>query len=148
MIFKVLPLLLIAVAFSTEVRYDCEGFVERGLLKDPLLAESRFSTEAKKNKIQEIKASAILSKFEVSMMVGPAPGLKDDVDDWGDTVDTWDFTKMGPFFGTEIKAIQPLNYGQYKAGKKAAEADLRQQEMNVVSKEHEKSVELQTYYYN
>ena len=115
---------------------------------DPMLAESRFSTEAKKNKISEIKAAAILSKFEISMMVGPAPGLKETVDDWGDTVDTWDFTKMGPFFGTEIKAVQPLNYGQYKVGKKAAEADLRQTEMSVIGKEHEKSVELQTYYYN
>ena len=148
MIFRILPFLLIAVAFATEVRYDCEGFVERGLSMDPMLAESRFSTEAKKNKISEIKAAAILSKFEISMMVGPAPGLKETVDDWGDTVDTWDFTKMGPFFGTEIKAVQPLNYGQYKVGKKAAEADLRQTEMSVIGKEHEKSVELQTYYYN
>ena len=148
MILRIVPFLLIAIAFAAEVRYDCEGFVERGLSMDPLLAESRFTTEAKKNKIQEIKAAAILSKFEVTMMVGSAPGLKEDVDDWGDTVDTWDFTKMGPFFGTEVRAIQPLNYGQYKVGKKAAEADLRQQEMDVVSKEHDKSVELQSYYYN
>lgn len=148
MIFRILPFLLLTVAFATEVRYDCAGFVERGLQRDPILQESRYTTEAKKNKLDEIKASAILSKFEVSMMVGPAPGLKESVDDWGDSVDTWDFTKMGPFFGTQIKAVQPLNYGQYKVGKKAAEADLRQQAMSVVSKEHEKNVELQTYYYN
>lgn len=148
MIFKALPLLLVVFAFAAEVRYDCVGFVERGLSMDPLLAEERFSTEAKRNRISEIKSSAILSTFQVTMMVGPAPGLKEDIDDWGDTVDTWDFTKMGPFFGTEVKAIQPLNYGQYKVGKKAAEADLRQQEMNVIGKEHSKSVELQTYYYN
>ena len=148
MIFRILPFLLLTVAFATEVRYDCAGFVERGLQRDPILQESRYTTEAKKNKLDEIKASAILSKFEVSMMVGPAPGLKENVDDWGDLVDIWDFTKMGPFFGTQIKAVQPLNYGQYKVGKKAAEADLRQQAMSVVSKEHEKNVELQTYYYN
>jgi len=148
MMFRILPFLLIAVTFAAEVRYDCEGFVERGLSTDPMLAESRFATEAKKNKISEIKAAAVLSKFEISMMVGPAPGLKETVDDWGDTVDTWDFTKMGPFFGTEIKAVQPLNYGQYKVGKKAAEADLRQTEMSVLGKEHDKGVELQTYYYN
>lgn len=148
MIFWAVPFLLAVSAFAAEVRYDCEGFVLRGLSKDPLLQEERFSTEAKKNRISEIKSSAILSKFQVSMMVGPAPGLKEEVDDWGDSVDTWDFTKFGPFFGTEVKAVQPLNYGQYKVGKKAAEADLRQQEMNVVGKEHEKSVELQTYYYN
>lgn len=148
MLSRVLPLLLVAIAFASEVRLDCEGFVVRGLAKDPMLAETRFSTEAKKNKINEIKASAILSKFEVSMLVGPAPGLKESVDDWGDSVDTWDFTKMGPFFGTQIKAVQPLNYGQYKVGKKAAEADLRQQELNVMDKELAKGVELQTYYYN
>ncbi len=148
MIFRILPFLLMTVAFAAEVRYDCEGFVERGIRKDPILQESRYATEAKKNRIDEIRASAILSKFEVSMMVGPAPGLKESVDDWGDSVDTWDFTKMGPFFGTQIKAVQPLNYGQYKVGKKAAEADLRQQAMSVVGKEHEKNVELQTYYYN
>ncbi len=148
MIFRMLPFLLIAVTFAAEVRYDCEAFVERGLLTDPILAESRFATEAKKNKISEIKAAAVLSKFEISMMVGPAPGLKETVDDWGDTVDTWDFSKMGPFFGTEIKAVQPLNYGQYKVGKKAAEADLRQTELNILGKEHDKGVELQTYYYN
>lgn len=51
-------------------------------------------------------------------------------------------------FSVCIKAVQPLNYGQYKVGKKAAEAHLRQQTMSVVGKEHEKNVELQTYYYN
>lgn len=148
MIFRFLPILLFSVAFASEVRYDLNGFVERGLSSDPMLAESRYSTEAKKNRIDAVRNAAILSKFEVSMMVGPAPGLKESIDDWGDSVDTWDFTKMGPFFGTQIKAVQPLNYGQYKVGKKAAEADLRQQTMNVVGTEHEKNVELQTYYYN
>ncbi|MCK9181631.1 MAG: TolC family protein [Fibrobacteraceae bacterium] len=148
MLFRILPLLLVVFVSATEFRYDCAGFVEKGLSRDPMLAETRFSTQAKKDKISAIKASAVLSKFEASMLVGPAPGLKETVDVWGDTVDTWDFTKMGPFFGTEIKAVQPLNYGQYVVGKKAAEADLRQQEMNVVGEEHSKSVELQTYYYN
>ena len=55
MILRIVPFLLIAIAFAAEVRYDCEGFVERGLSMDPLLAESRFTTEAKKNKIQEIR---------------------------------------------------------------------------------------------
>ena len=148
MFFRILPLLCVFCTFAAELRYDCAGFVSEGLLKDPTLAETRFSTDAKKNKISAIKSSAILSKFEISMMVGPAPGLEETVDDWGDTVDTWDFSKMGPFFGTEVKAVQPLNYGQYEVGKKAAEADLRQQEMSVVGIENEKGVELQTYYYN
>ncbi len=148
MVFKFLLLLFVFCAFAGEFRYDCAGFVQEGLSHDPTLAETRFSTEMKKNNISAIKSKAILSKFEISMMVGPAPGLEETVDNWGDTVDTWDFSKMGPFFGTEIKAIQPLNYGQYEIGKKAAEADLRQQEMSILGTENEKSVELQSYYYN
>ncbi|MDR1760301.1 MAG: TolC family protein [Fibrobacter sp.] len=133
---------------AAEVRLDCPGFVTSALRQDPILAETRFSTEIKKNKIDELKADAFLSRFEFNMLVGPAPGLKESVDDWGDTVDTWDFTRMGPFFGTQVRAVQPLNYGQYVSGKKAAQADLRQQEMNVLDKENKKNVELQTYYFN
>lgn len=145
---RVLLLFFALPLFSAEIRLDCLGFVTEGLRQDPMLAETRFSTEIKKNKISEIEASVLLSKFEVDMLVGPAPGLKETVDNWGDTVDTWDFTQMGPFFGTEVRVIQPLNYGQYISGKRAAEADLRQQEMNVIDKENKKNVELQSYYFN
>ncbi len=141
-------LLCISLLSAAEVRYDCLRFVERGMSHDPMLAESKFSIEEKKLKEDALLSEVILPKFTVSMMIGPAPGLKEVVDDWGDTVDAWDFTKIGPFWGTEVQAVQPLNLGQYRVGKKALKADLRQHEMSIVSKELKKEVELQGYYYN
>lgn len=144
----ILVLFCISSLFAAEVRYDCERFVERGMSNDPLLAESRFSIEGKKLKEEALFSEVVLPKFTISMMVGPAPGLRETVDDWGDTVDAWDFSKIGPFWGTEVQVIQPLNLGQYRVGKKALESDIRQQEMDIVSKELKKEVELQGYYYN
>ncbi|MCQ2055317.1 MAG: TolC family protein [Fibrobacter sp.] len=143
-----LPLLLVAVAFAGEVRYDCAQFVEAGLTNDPILAESQFAIRAKKEKIQSLKSEVILPTFDVSMMVGPAPGLREEVEADGDTVDVYDFTKMGPFWGVQAKFIQPLNLGQYRAGKKALEADLQQKAFSIENEVHKKDVELQTYYYN
>ena len=81
------------------------------------------------------------------MMVGPAPGLKNELQN-GDTVEVYDFTKMGPFWGVQAKFIQPLNLGQYRAGKMALEADLQQKSFDIENQVHKKDVELQTYYYN
>ena len=141
-------LLLATLAFSGEVRFDCMRFVEEGLARDPQLAESRYSTEEKKNKLASLTSEVILPTFYVSTMVGPAPGLKESVDNWGDTVDVYDFTRMGPFWGVEGKFIQPLNFGQYRSGKMALEADLQQKTMAVEQEIHKKDVELQSYYYN
>ena len=85
--------------------------------------------------------------FYVGMMVGPAPGLKNELQN-GDTVEVYDFTKMGPFWGVQAKFIQPLNLGQYRAGKMALEADLQQKSFDIENQVHKKDVELQTYYYN
>ena len=141
-------LLVTTLAFSGEVRYDCMRFVEQGLQNDPQLAESRHATEEKKNKLDALTSEVILPTFNIAMMVGPAPGLKESVDNWGDTIDVYDFSKMGPFWGVEGKFIQPLNFGQYRSGKKALEADLKQKTMAVEQEVHKKDVELQTYYYN
>ena len=78
----------------------------------------------------------------------PAPGLKETIDQWGDTVDTYDFSRMGPFWAVEAKFIQPLNLGQYRSGKKALEADLQQKSFEIENSTHKKEVELQSYYYN
>lgn len=146
--YRVLVLLLIACcAYAGEVRYTLEQFVEQGLTNDPQTAETAHGLEAKKDKIRALKAEAILPTFYVSMMVGPAPGLKEEVQR-GDTVDVYDFTKMGPFWGVQAKFIQPLNLGQYKAGKMALEADLQQKSFDIENQLHKKDVELQTYYYN
>ncbi len=130
------------------VRYDCRNFVERGAASDPILAETRYSIQEKRGKSERLLSSVVLPKFTFSMMVGPAPGLKESVDDWGDTVDAWDFTKIGPYWGANVQAVQPLNLGQYRVGKKALEADVKQQEMSIASSELKKEAELQSYYYN
>ncbi|MBO7384417.1 MAG: TolC family protein [Fibrobacter sp.] len=148
MIRSLLPFLLVALAYAGEVRYDCAHFVEAGLNNDPVLAETRYGTDAKKNKIRALKAEAILPTFNVSMMVGPAPGLRDEIDSEGDTMSVYDFSKMGPFWGVQAKFVQPLNLGQYRAGKKALEADLQQKAYSIENQVHKKDVELQTYYYN
>ena len=147
--FRIVAVLLVATfAFSGEVRYDCMRFVEEGLAKDPQLAETRFGVQAKKEKLSALTSEVILPTFNIAMMVGPAPGLKESVDNWGDTIDVYDFSKMGPFWGVEGKFIQPLNFGQYRTGKKALEADLKQKTFAIEQEIHKKDVELQSYYYN
>ncbi|MCQ2122330.1 MAG: TolC family protein [Fibrobacter sp.] len=143
-----LPILMVGVAIAGEVRYDVLRFVEAGLSNDPQVAEERQGIESKQDKLRALKAEAILPTLTVSMMVGPAPGLKESVDDWGDTVDVYDFSRMGPFWGVEGKFVQPLNFGQYKSGKEALEADIQQKSHAIDNQIHKKDVELQTYYYN
>ncbi len=141
-------LALVGIALAGDVRYDCLRFVEQGLAKDPQVAEMKFGLESKTDRMRSLKAEAILPTLNVSMMVGPAPGLKETVDNWGDTVDTYDFSRMGPFWAVQAKFIQPLNLGQYQTGKKALEADLQQKTFEIENKVLKKEVELQTYYYN
>ena len=131
-----------------EVRYDCLRFVEQGLANDPQMAETKHGLDSKNDKIRALTAEVILPTFNLSMMVGPAPGLKETIDQWGDTVDTYDFSRMGPFWAVEAKFIQPLNLGQYRSGKKALEADLQQKSFEIENSTHKKEVELQSYYYN
>lgn len=143
-----LPLLALAVAYAGEVRYDVSSFVDAALSNDPMLVESRQGVDSKKDKIRALKAEAVLPTFNVSMMVGPAPGLRDEIDSDGDTMRVYDFSKMGPFWGVQAKFVQPLNFGQYLSGKKALEADLQQKRYSIVSQVNHKEVEFQTYYYN
>lgn len=152
MVFCVILFLLSSVVMAGEVRYDLERFVEEGIAMDPQVAEMRLGTESKKNKISALKAEAILPTFNIAMMVGPAPGLKDDISGDAihgfDTTKVYDFKKMGPFWGIQGKFVQPLNLGQYKAGKRALEADLEQKSYEIEHQVHKKDVELQSYYYN
>ena len=146
--FRVLIVLLMAsFALAGEIRYSLEQFVEEGLTNDPQVAELKFGTEAKKDQIRRLKSEAVLPTFYVGMMVGPAPGLKNELQN-GDTVEVYDFTKMGPYWGVQARFVQPLNLGQYRAGKMALEADLQQKTFDIENQVHKKDVELQTYYYN
>ena len=141
-------LAMTGIALAGEVRYDCLRFVEQGLANDPQMAETKHGLDSKNDKIRSLTAEVILPTFNLSMMVGPAPGLKETIDQWGDTVDTYDFSRMGPFWAVEAKFIEPLNLGQYRSGKKALEADLQQKSFEIENSTHKKEVELQSYYYN
>lgn len=146
--FRIVAFLLMAsMALADEVRYDLTRFVNEGLDANPQIQELKHGAEAKKNQLGKLKSEAILPTFYVTMMVGPAPGLKNELQD-GDTVEVYDFSRMGPFWGIEAKFIQPLNLGQYRAGKMAIEADIQQKSFDIENNIHKKDVELQTYYYN
>ena len=106
-------LFLVSCAFAGDVRYSLTQFVEEGLAADPQVKELQQGTEEKKNQIRKLKAEAILPTFYAAMMVGPAPGLKEELRG-GDTVSVYDFSRMGPFWGVQAKFIQPLNLGQYR----------------------------------
>lgn len=157
MLRSLLPLLIAGLAFAGEVRYDCMHFVEAASENDPQVAELRYGTEAKKNKLSALKSEVILPTFMISMLVGPAPGLKEYNEYYynenGDTLgvekaEKYDFSKMGPFWGVEGKFVQPLNFGQYRSGKMALESDLQQKTFEIENAVHQKDVEFQTYYYN
>jgi len=130
-----------------EIRYDILSFVAQGLESDPQLVETKFGAQAKRDKLGQLKAEAILPTFYVGMMVGPAPGLRDEIDN-GDTTEVYDFSRMGPYWGVQARFVQPLNLGQYRAGKAALEADLEQKSLEIENQINKKDVELQTYYYN
>ena len=70
-------LFLTTCALAGEIRYSLMQFVEDGLATDPQTEEIRHGIEAKKNQLSRLKAEAVLPTFYVSMMVGPAPGLKE-----------------------------------------------------------------------
>jgi len=150
-----MPLILIfaflfSFAFAGEsevVRLNRDDFVNTALKSEPRYKESQMSLISKEDRIEVIKASALLPKFEFSMLSGAVPGIRKRIDSEGDAVRVWDFTEMGPFIGMNIQAAQPLNYGQLKLGLKAARADLQQKRMELEGKEHFKKVEFLSYYY-
>jgi len=146
-------ILIIILLFSTSyaegniVRLSRDEFVETALKTDPRYRESKMALLTKENKIEQVRAGALLPKFELSMLTGLVPGLKKHTDDYGEAVNSWDFTQMGPFYGMVIQAAQPLNYGQLQMGLKATKADFNQKKMELEGKEYYKKVELLNYYY-
>jgi outer membrane protein TolC len=141
---------LLSFSFANEsevVRLNRDEFVKTALKNEPRFKESQMAIIAKEDRIELIKAGALLPKFEFSMLSGAVPGLRSRIDYSGETVRTWDFTEMGPFFGMSIQALQPLNYGQLQLGLKAARADLQQRKMELEGKEHFKKTEFLSYYY-
>jgi outer membrane protein TolC len=148
--FILIIVFLFSIPFAegNAVRLSRDEFVETALKTDPRFRENRMALLTKEGKIEQVKAAALLPKFELSMLTGLVPGLKKYIDDYtGEYVKSWDFTEMGPFFGMVIQAAQPLNYGQLQLGLKATKADFQQKKMEIEGKEHYKKVEFLSYYY-
>lgn len=140
-------LLFYASAWTGELRLNCHDFIQAATLADRILREENQGIDAKRHKVDAVKADAILPKFEVTMAYGPAPGLKEGVNADGDSVEMWDFTKIGPYFGTELTVAQPLNFGRLRTGLRAARADLNQKTWDVQSKRIRRIAEYQEYYF-
>ena len=150
MYFILILVLFISISFADgggTVRFTRDEFVEVALKNEPRFKENKMALLTKEERIEQIKAGALLPKFEFSMLTGVVPGLKKNTDYYGETVKSWDFTKMGPYFGMNIQAAQPLNFGQLQMGLKAAKADLQQKKMEIEGKEFSLKTELLSYYY-
>jgi len=124
-----------------------EEFVETAIKNEPRFQETRMAVLFKEGRVEQIKAGALLPKFEFSMLTGAVPGLKQETDNYGQDVRAWDFTKMGPYFGMNIQAAQPLNFGQLQLGLRAARADLQQKRMEIEGKELFLKTNILSYYY-
>jgi len=141
---------LISLPFAAEgeiLRLNRDEFIETALKNEPRFQETRMAVLAKEGRVEQIKAGALLPKFELSMLTGVVPGLRKETDYYGQEVKAWDFTKMGPYFGMNIQAAQPLNFGQLQLGLRAARADLQQKKMEIEGKEQFLKVHLLSYYY-
>ncbi len=148
--FILILIIFISVSFAdggTVVRFTRDEFVETAVKNEPRFKETRMALLTKEERIEQIKAGALLPKFELSMLTGVVPGLKENTDYYGNTVESWDFTKMGPYFGMNIQVAQPLNFGQLQMGLKAAKADLQQKKMEIEGKEFHLKTEFLSYYY-
>ncbi|MDR3001171.1 MAG: TolC family protein [Fibromonadaceae bacterium] len=147
--FILILLILISISFAEDgvVRMGRDEFVETALKNEPRFKEKQMATLIKEGKIEQIKAGALLPKFELYMLTGVVPGLKIETNYHEETVRSWDFTKMGPYFGTRVQAAQPLNFGQLKMGLKAARADLEQTKMELEGKGLSLKTDFLSYYY-
>jgi len=130
-----------------EVRYDWRTFVTRALETDPQMREQRYAEKFKELRIDAIKNGVILPKFEVSMGYGVTPGQKLVVQEWGDTTESFDFSKYGPAYLVEVNIAQPLNLMQRNRGIHAAELDLKVKQWELRKKDVDKAYDLQEIYF-
>ena len=129
------------------VKHDIFSFVDQALQTDPRVAELEFGLQSKTDRIAAIKKEVILPRLQGGIAFGPAPGLQSTVNAQGDSISVWDFTKLGPYFGTEINFAQPLNVGQLLTGIDAAQADYEQTKWDIRYKKVHQSLEYQQMYY-
>ena len=131
-----------------------DEFVSLGLKNDPIIAEARLTKLVKEQEYNSLAHIAILPKFELSFMFGPAPNLIVGTQKkviGSDTVtkqtSEWDFSNMGHYFGTELEVVQALNLNRLRAGQRASRADGALRNAEISKKEIDKAAELQNVYY-
>jgi outer membrane protein TolC len=144
------------------VFFDYQATDRRALEVHPILKEKSLEIDKAQQKLSELKMGAILPKFLLETGVGPAPGLKT-IDDTlflessggagstgqfiRQTEKDFDFKNWGPFFGIEMTVAQPLNLSRYRAGYKAASANIKVSEAQFQKEKLDISEEAQKLYF-
>lgn len=123
----------------------------------PILLEKKHEIEKSEQKRHELEMAAILPRFTVETGIGPAPGLRSLVDTTslllpdGTPVRQYrkefDFGNWGPFFGIEATVAQPLNLSRYRAGHRAASANVKVAEAQFQKERMDISEEAQKLYF-
>jgi outer membrane protein TolC len=123
----------------------------------PILLEKQLEIDKAEQKLHELEMAAILPKFTVETGIGPAPGLKPEDDTLRvkpansdyivETTKEYDFTDWGPFFGIEATVAQPLNLSRYRAGHKAAAANIKVSEAEFQKQKVDVSEDAQKLYF-
>ncbi|MDB5049927.1 MAG: outer rane efflux protein [Fibrobacteres bacterium] len=124
----------------------------------PILREKKLEIDKAEQQMHELEMGAILPKFQVETGIGPAPGLKSIYDTLhiqpaGSTDyiiqsnKDFDFGNWGPFFGIEVTVAQPLNLSRYRAGHKAAAANIKVSEAAFQKEKMDVSEDAQKLYF-
>lgn len=145
----------VAPALPTLV-IDYVGMEQRSQDVHPILREKRMEIDKAEEDVHELEMNALLPKFTVETGVGPAPGLKS-IDDTLrvansneyviQTQKDYDLHHWGPFFGIEVTVAQPLNLSRYRAGHRAAAANVKVSEASFQKEKMDISEEAQKLYF-
>ncbi len=141
--------------------FDCSELERRAQATHPQLLEKRLNIEKSEQQMHDLEMSAILPRFTIETGIGPAPGLRSVLDTsslhfmLGDTnhpvqqyQKDYDFGTWGPFFGVEATVAQPLNFSRYRAGHRAAEAQIKVSEAEFQKERMDVSEDAQKLYYS
>lgn len=147
---------------NSKLVLDCIGTEAMAQKMQPMLKEKQLNIEKSEQQLHELEMSAILPRFQVETGIGPAPGLRDELDTTSLHVTNlngslspvsqyqkeYDFGNWGPFFGIEVNVAQPLNISRYRAGHRAAAAQIKVSEAEFQKERMDVSEESQSLYYN
>ncbi len=143
--------------------FDYIAADRRAMEIQPMLQEKRLEIDKAAQKLHELEMGAILPRFSVETGIGPAPGLKSLLDTTSlhfvnpsvktDTLPVrqfqkdYDYGNWGPFFGIEATVAQPLNFSRYRAGHKAAAANIKVAEAQFQKEKLDVSEDAQKLYF-